>query len=77
MIDYHVHTSFCNHAAGTMEQPVRAAGGKGLATICFPDHLTLQEAGRTDRVCPKYPGMLESMLDYEYFDVVCNSTRSY
>jgi histidinol-phosphatase (PHP family) len=40
MIDYHAHTSLCNHAAGTMEQQVRAAVGKGLSTICLPDHLT-------------------------------------
>lgn len=154
MIDYHVHTSLCNHATGTMEQYVRAAVGKGLAAICFLDHLTFQEAGRTnamfpreipmyvdaarrlarqyrdqisvrvglevdfsirhvdqcveivntfdldvvgssvhfldgddvvsqrsawargeisaDDVYPKYLGVLESMLDYDYFDVICH-----
>ncbi len=46
MIDYHVHTSLCNHATGTMEEYVRAAVAKGLETICFLDHLTFQEAGR-------------------------------
>ena len=154
MIDYHVHTGLCNHATGTMEQYVRAAVAKGLTTICFLDHLTLQEAGRTnamfprevpmyvnaarrlarqyrerisvrvgleidfsprhvdrcrkivntfdldvvgssihfldgedvvtrrsawgrgeiraEEVYPKYLGVLESMLDYDYFDVVCH-----
>ncbi|WP_372680061.1 PHP domain-containing protein [Desulfosarcina sp.] len=48
MIDYHVHTSLCNHATGTMEQYVRAAVGKELATICFLDHLTFQAAGRAN-----------------------------
>ena len=154
MIDYHVHTSLCNHATGTMEQYVRAAAAKGLATICFLDHLTFQEAGRAnamfprevpmyvdaarrlareyreqisvrvgleidfsprhvgrcieivntfdldvvgssvhfidgedvvtqhsawgrgeisaDDVYPKYLGVLESMLDYDYFDVICH-----
>ena len=141
MIDYHVHTSLCNHATGSMEQYVRAAVEKGLVTICFLDHLTLQEAGRAnamfprevpmyvnaarqlarqyreqisvrvgleidfspdhveqcidivntfgedvvtrhsawgrgeisaDDVYPKYLGVLESMLDYDYFDVVCH-----
>ena len=154
MIDYHVHTSLCNHATGSMEQYVRAAVGKGLATICFLDHLTFQKAGRAnamfpgevpmylntarrlarqfrdrisvrvglevdfsirhvdlcveivntfdldvvgssvhfldgddvvsqrsawargeisaDDVYPKYLGLLESMLDYDYFDMICH-----
>lgn len=46
MIDYHVHTSLCNHAVGTMEQYVQSALAQGLTTICFLDHLTFQEAGR-------------------------------
>jgi len=153
-IDYHVHTSLCNHATGTMEEYVQAAVGKGLATLCFLDHLTFQEAGRhnsmnlmevpmyvdaarrlarkyegridvrvgleidfsprhadrcmevvdtfdldvvgssihflggedvvsrrsawargelaADQVYPKYLAVLESMLDYDYFDVVCH-----
>ncbi len=28
----------------------------------------------TDDVYPKYLGVLESMLDYGYFDVICNHT---
>jgi histidinol-phosphatase (PHP family) len=47
MIDYHVHTGLCNHATGSMEAYVRAAIAKGLDTICFLDHLTFQEAGRS------------------------------
>jgi len=46
MIDYHVHTSLCNHANGTMEQYVRRAVEIGLTEICFLDHLTLHEKGR-------------------------------
>jgi histidinol-phosphatase (PHP family) len=53
MIDYHVHTSLCNHATGTMEQYVRAAVAKGAATICFLDHLTFQEAGRANAMFPR------------------------
>jgi HisJ family histidinol phosphate phosphatase len=53
MIDYHVHTSLCNHATGTMEQYVRAAVDKGLATICFLDHLTFQEGGRANAMVPR------------------------
>ncbi|MBC2745209.1 MAG: histidinol-phosphatase [Desulfosarcina sp.] len=53
MIDYHVHTSLCNHATGTMEQYVRAAVAKRLSTICFLDHLTFQEAGRHNAMFPR------------------------
>lgn len=52
MIDYHVHTSLCNHATGTMEEYVQAGIGKGLATICFLDHLTFQSAGRHNAMQP-------------------------
>ena len=53
MIDYHVHTSLCNHATGSMEEYVRAAVGKGLETICFLDHLTFQKAGRDNAMFPR------------------------
>lgn len=46
MIDYHVHTSLCNHANGTMEQYVQSAAAAGLREICFLDHLTLHENGK-------------------------------
>ena len=52
MIDYHVHTSLCNHASGSMEEYVRAAVAKELSTICFLDHLTLQEGGRNNAMSP-------------------------
>ena len=53
MIDYHVHTSLCNHATGTMEDYVRTAVAKGLTTLCFLDHLTFQDAGRHNAMDPK------------------------
>jgi histidinol-phosphatase (PHP family) len=53
MIDYHVHTSLCNHATGTMEEYVQAAVAKGLDTICFLDHLTFQDAGRDNAMQPR------------------------
>ena len=45
MIDYHIHTTLCNHAKKPMEAYVLSAVGKGLKEICFLDHLTLSEAG--------------------------------
>lgn len=46
MLDYHVHTSLCNHANGAMEQYVQSAVEAGLKEICFLDHLTLHEQGK-------------------------------
>ena len=40
--DLHVHTSYCNHAAGEMEEYVLAAIEAGLEEIGFLEHL---EAG--------------------------------
>lgn len=43
MIDYHLHTLFCNHAVGGMEQYIQSAIDLGLREVCFLDHLTIQE----------------------------------
>ncbi len=37
--DGHVHTRFCNHASGEMEDYVRAALANGLESITFLEHL--------------------------------------
>ncbi|MBC8208262.1 MAG: histidinol-phosphatase [Desulfobulbaceae bacterium] len=41
-IDHHVHTSYCGHAIGKMEDYVLAGINKGLAKIIFLEHM---EAG--------------------------------
>jgi histidinol-phosphatase (PHP family) len=41
MRDYHLHTPFCRHAAGCMEQYVEAAIAAGLEEICFTPHIPL------------------------------------
>ncbi len=53
MIDYHVHTSFCNHANGSMEQYIRQAIQMGLREICFLDHLSLHEKGKRLSMTPE------------------------
>lgn len=45
MIDYHIHTSLCNHASGRMEDYITHAINMGIEEICFMDHLTLQGEG--------------------------------
>lgn len=42
MIDYHIHTSLCNHADGAMETYIRRAVERGFREICFLDHLTVR-----------------------------------
>ena len=39
--DYHIHTPFCGHAGGEMEEYVQAARDKGLPEMGFADHLPL------------------------------------
>ncbi len=37
--DGHIHTHFCHHAVGTMEEYVTAAIVKGMRRICFLEHM--------------------------------------
>jgi len=39
--DYHIHTAFCGHAGGEMEEYVLAARELGLPEMGFADHLPL------------------------------------
>jgi histidinol-phosphatase (PHP family) len=41
LVDYHIHTTRCRHALGTMEEYVRNALASGLDEIGFADHLPL------------------------------------
>jgi len=41
MHDYHLHTSFCKHAEGELEEYVEAAIKNGITEICFSDHIPL------------------------------------
>ena len=38
LADYHIHTSFCNHANGTMKEYVKHAISAGLSEMGFADH---------------------------------------
>jgi histidinol-phosphatase (PHP family) len=39
MPDYHLHTPYCRHAEGAMEQYARRAVSAGLEEICFTPHM--------------------------------------
>jgi histidinol-phosphatase (PHP family) len=41
MFDYHLHTPYCRHAAGRMEQYVEQALARGLEELCFTPHIPL------------------------------------
>ena len=41
LADYHIHTTFCNHANGTMKQYVKQAISAGLSEMGFSDHSPL------------------------------------
>lgn len=59
MIDYHLHTPFCRHARGTMEEYVQRALEKGIEEICFTPHIPL----------PDFPrGAANLRMDPEEFD---------
>jgi histidinol-phosphatase (PHP family) len=41
MFDYHLHTPYCRHAVGRMEQYVEQALARGLEELCFTPHIPL------------------------------------
>ena len=41
MFDYHLHTSLCGHAEGTVSEYVATAVKIGFREICFTDHIPL------------------------------------
>ncbi len=45
MIDYHIHTSRCRHAVGTMEEYLAEAEKKRLLEIGFADHFPVELLG--------------------------------
>ncbi|MBN2155810.1 MAG: histidinol-phosphatase HisJ [Candidatus Lokiarchaeota archaeon] len=42
MFDYHIHTKYCNHAVGTMEEYVQAAIDKNLSEMGFACHMPFE-----------------------------------
>lgn len=62
MIDYHLHTKRCHHAAGEMVEYVEEARRKGLVEIGFADHFPLDLLGYE----PKNPVTMEGDELEEY-----------
>ena len=47
IVDYHLHTSRCGHAVGSLEEYLLATEKKGLDEIGFSDHFPLELLGFT------------------------------
>lgn len=43
MVNYHNHTAMCGHAAGTLDEYILSAIGKGVAEFGFSDHAPIPE----------------------------------
>jgi histidinol-phosphatase (PHP family) len=67
MHDYHVHTHYCRHATGGLEEYARAAAARGLTEICFTPHVPLPEyrpgffGGRLRMDPPEFPRFLDEL----------------
>ena len=69
MIDYHVHTSLCNHAEGVMEAYIQKAVDIGLKEICFLDHLIISEpANRLSMTPDEVPFYFQAIQFFNIFD---------
>ena len=68
LIDYHMHTSLCKHAVGTIEEYIKAGIEKGLHEIGFTDHMPMPSG-----YDPSYRMNLDE-IDI-YFDMVRNGRK--
>ena len=59
--DYHIHTTMCGHARGSMEDVVESAISKGFSEIGFADHLPLLYT--EDPVLSMAPGELPRYVE--------------
>ena len=67
MHDYHVHTHYCRHATGALEEYARAGRQRGLTEICFTPHVPFPVfrpgafGGRLRMDPPEFPRYLEEV----------------
>jgi len=63
MFDYHLHTPFCRHASGSMEDYVTNALERKLEEICFTPHIPLPDFPRGGSDLRMAPDDLERYID--------------
>ena len=59
MLDYHIHTKYCNHAVGEVTEYAAYAAGLPLKEIGFSDHLPMLKWA-----VPEYAMSFEQLPDY-------------
>ena len=67
LLDYHMHTKFCGHAEGEMEDYVRSAITKGLDEMGFSDHFPLfhVEPGDLSMKMEDVPSYIEKVKELQ------------
>lgn len=63
MFDYHLHTPFCRHASGSMEDYVAKALERKIGEICFTPHMPLPDFPRGGSDLRMAPDDLERYID--------------
>jgi histidinol-phosphatase (PHP family) len=63
MFDYHLHTPFCRHASGAMEDYVTKALERKIEEICFTPHMPLPDFPRGGSGLRMDPDDLERYID--------------
>lgn len=60
-IDYHMHTTRCNHAVGSMDDYVKQAISVGLAEIGFSEHLPVMPEAHLCMSYEQMPGYVDEV----------------
>ncbi|MFP4163154.1 MAG: histidinol-phosphatase [Chitinispirillaceae bacterium] len=74
--DYHVHTSYCGHAEGSITQYVESAILKGIKSIGFSDHLGRYYLNRNQRRKNWSWGMKDEDVE-RYFEEISSVREIY
>lgn len=67
MHDYHMHSHWCRHASGRLEEYARAASAAGIDEICFTPHIPMPGyrphlfGGRMRMELPEFEGYREEL----------------
>jgi histidinol-phosphatase (PHP family) len=68
--DYHIHTAYCGHARGSIDQYIESALSLGLREIGFSDHLGRYYLTQSQRRRHRDWGMDEKKLDHYIGDLL-------
>ena len=68
LLDYHLHTVYCHHAVGTIDDYLRRAEELGMEEVCFTEHISRQWLPEDFKLHSIYL-MLEEELGSLYLDL--------